>query len=167
MTAAKSMSPDGRAFLKAREVFVAHPYWDLQHWSIGWGHQCTKADPLVWDASGCPTGSITEEQGDDMLTRDLRVYEGCVNSHVCVDLTQAQFDALVDFAYNEGCGALIGSTLLRLLNAGDYAGAAAHLPEWDKDLRGGMLVVDPGLLERRKLEVAMFLGADAPPDSAA
>ena len=47
-------------------------------------------------------------------------------------LNQNQFDALVSFSYNLGLGSLQNSTLLRLLNQRDYAGAAAQFPRWNK-----------------------------------
>ena len=88
-----------------------------------------------------------------MLLDEMRTYVACVNQHVTVELTQPQFDALVDFTYNEGCGALIESTLLKYLNAGNYGMAADHFLEWNKDQFG----FNEGLEARRKLEQAMFL----------
>ena len=49
-----------------------------------------------------------------------------------VSLNENQFGALVSFTYNLGAGNLASSTLLRKLNAGDYAGAAAEFPRWNK-----------------------------------
>jgi lysozyme len=43
---------------------------------------------------------------------------------VKVSLTQDQFDLLVDFIFNLEGGRLALSTLLKLLNAGKYDGAA-------------------------------------------
>ena len=83
-----------------------------------------------------------------------------------VEITQPQFNALVDFVYNEGVGAPFGSTWLRLLNSGEYTGAADALLMWDKDKRGGVLVDDPVLLARRKKERALFL-SELPPEAAA
>jgi hypothetical protein len=48
---------------------------------------------------------------------------------VKVALTQGQYHALVSFTYNEGAGRLQSSTLLKILNAGNAAGAAAQLAE--------------------------------------
>lgn len=42
-----------------------------------------------------------------------------------------QFDVLVDFTFNLGSGALVKSTMLAKLNAGDYDGAAAEFEKWD------------------------------------
>nr|WP_262983078.1 lysozyme [Chromobacterium amazonense] len=72
-----------------------------------------------------------------------------------MQLRQNQFDALVSFSYNLGLGSLQNSTLLRLLNQGDYAGAAGQFILWDK--AGGKVL--PGLQRRRAAEQALFKGA--------
>jgi lysozyme len=53
-----------------------------------------------------------------------------VNKLVHFSLTQQQFDALVDLTFNAGAGSFDHSTLLKLVNAGDYAGAAAQFGDW-------------------------------------
>lgn len=70
--------------------------------------------------------------------------------------TQSQFDALCCFTFNLGATALSTSTLLRKHNAGDYAGAAAEFPRWDKQHVNGVLVEVPGLLKRRQAEAALY-----------
>lgn len=113
-------------------------------WTIGYGH--TGAD-----VRGGLTIPLSE--AERLLTRDLRVAEGHVNDAVKVKLTQNQFDALVSFVYNVGGGAFRSSTLLKLLNAGDYEGAASQLPRWNKD--NGKVV--NGLTNRRHEERDLFL----------
>ena len=110
--------------------------------TIGYGH-----------TAGVAMGqTITQQQADDYLRRDVRQFERAVSRLVSVPLTQGQFDALVSFAFNLGEGALAQSTLLRLLNAGDYAGAAAQFDRWNK--AGGRVL--PGLVRRRAAERALF-----------
>ena len=110
--------------------------------TIGYGH-----------TAGVAMGqTITQQQADDYLRRDVRQFERAVARLVTVPLTQGQFDALVSFAFNLGDGALAQSTLLRLLNAGDYAGAAAQFDRWNK--AGGRVL--PGLVRRRAAERALF-----------
>lgn len=141
-------SEQGLDFICNNEGFAAVAYWDEDGYSIAFGHHgadvhagqtCTRAEGLVW------------------LAADVARDEAAVNACVKVPLTQNQFDALIDFSYNEGPNALATSTALRLLNVGDYAGAAAALEMWDKDMQGGVLAVDPNLLARRKAEAALFL----------
>jgi lysozyme len=55
--------------------------------------------------------------------RDLVKFEGAVRQCVKVPLYQHEYDAYVDMAYNIGSGAFCASTLVRRLNAEDYAGA--------------------------------------------
>jgi lysozyme len=75
-----------------------------------------------------------------------------VNNLVHIQLTQNEFDALVDFAFNCGCGAFASSTMLRLLNAGNITGAAYEFQRWDK--ADGTVVA--GLLRRRIAESTEF-----------
>lgn len=96
--------------------------------------------------------TCTQEQAEAWLREDIALCEQDVNTHVKVPLAQGEFDALVDFAFNLGCQSLNGSTLLRLLNAGDYHGAAAEFEKWDHV--GGKIVA--GLLRRRQAELAEF-----------
>lgn len=80
-----------------------------------------------------------------------------VSSLVKVELTQKEYDMLVDFAFNVGLGNLKSSTLLRLLNAGDKGAAADQFTVWNK--AGGKVM--KGLQRRRYTERAVFLGGDA------
>jgi lysozyme len=95
---------------------------------------------------------ITQDEADALLLEDLVRFEKCVNEHVDVPITQEQFDSLVCFAFNVGCGALIGSTLLKLLNAGNYNAAAQQFLRWDK--AGGKVLA--GLTRRRQAESDLF-----------
>lgn len=65
-------------------------------------------------------------------------------------LNQNQFDALVSFAYNLGCGNL--AELADTLNANDFSGATAQMKEYT---HGGGAVL-PGLVRRRQAEVDLF-----------
>ena len=96
--------------------------------------------------------NLTPAQERQLLQVTIKSYAEHVQNVVKVPLTQNQFDALVSFTYNEGTGALDGSTLLRKLNGGDTVGAARELPRWNKSDGG---VVD-GLVNRRADEVRLF-----------
>ena len=88
-----------------------------------------------------------------MRTTLAREYEPAVQRYVKVPLTQGQYDALVDFAYNAGAKNLLQSTLLKKLNSKNYAGASKEFEKW---VYGGGKVL-PGLVRRRKAEQALFL----------
>ncbi|AXE34815.1 lysozyme [Chromobacterium phragmitis] len=112
-------------------------------WTIGYGH----TGPDV-----APGKTITQLQADQLLQNDLARFESGVSNLVKVPLNANQFSALVSFSYNLGLGNLQNSTLLRLLNQRDYAGAAGQFPRWDK--AGGRVL--PGLSRRRLAEQALF-----------
>lgn len=115
-------------------------------WTIGYGHTGEVKQGMVW----------TQQQADDALARDLQSFESAVSACVTVPITQSQFDALVSFAFNCGVGALRKSTLLRLLNAGDYVGAEKQFARW---ISKGT-AAEKGLRRRRKAEALLFNGAD-------
>ncbi len=113
-------------------------------WTIGYGTT----------AGVKPGQTITKERAEDLLRADVKRFEDQVLRLVKVPLTQGQFDALVSFTYNLGAANLGNSTLLRLLNAGDYKAAAAQFDRWTK--AGGKEL--PGLVKRRAAERALFEG---------
>lgn len=108
-------------------------------------------------------------QANAWVAQDLRAAQDAVDHLVVVPLDDNQDSALVDFAGNAGGSALASSTLLRKLNAGDYAGAADEFLRWTyaKDLRTGKLVYSAGLANRRAKERSMFLMPGGPALAAA
>jgi lysozyme len=116
-------------------------------WTIGIGHTTAAGKPVV--KSGM---RITQAEADEILARDLVRFEDAVGRLVRVPVTQNQFDALVSFAFNLGEGNLATSTLLKKLNAGDYAGAADQFARWNK-AKGKVLA---GLTRRRAAEADLF-----------
>ena len=139
-----NISEQGIDIIKQFEGCRLHAYDDgVGVLTIGYGH-----------TTGVHWGDvITQDEADALLQEDLDDFELCVNNLVDAPLTQPQFDALVSFAFNVGCGALRRSTLLKRLNANDYEGAANQLLRWN---RGGGRVLK-GLVRRREAERAMFL----------
>lgn len=119
-------------------------------WTIGYGHTDAAGHPKYRDNPGL---TITKADGQIILARDIVRYENDVKRLVKVPLNENQFGALVSFTYNLGAGNLGQSTLLRKLNAGDYAEAAAEFPKWNKS-NGKVL---NGLVRRRAAEQALFL----------
>lgn len=120
-------------------------------WTIGYGHTSAAGEPLV--ASGLV---ITKDEAEEILKRDMGQYEDGVRKYVKVNLTQGQFDALTDFAYNAGVGALQKSTLLKKVNAGKFDEVPAEFMKWTKG--GGREL--PGLVRRRRAEVKLWRGLD-------
>ena len=97
--------------------------------------------------------TITQEQAEEMLRDEMAEYEGYVNRLVTVELNQNQFDAMVSWVYNLGGGNLASSTLLKVLNAGDYDGVPAQMMRWNK--AGGKVL--EGLTRRRQAEADLFV----------
>jgi lysozyme len=102
-----------------------------------------------------PDSAISQIQAVQDLQANIQNAVNDVNLLVTVQLTQGEFDALVDWSFNLGRGNLASSTLLRLLNAGDFTNAALELDKWDR-CHG---VVLAGLLRRRQAETAEFTGS--------
>jgi lysozyme len=138
-------SQKGVSLIKSFEGLRLHSYQDsVGVWTIGYGA-----------TRGITAGmAITNEQAERMLMNDIGRFEPEVERLVKVALDQRQWDALMSFTYNLGAANLGASTLLKLLNAGDYAGAAEQFPRWNK--AGGQVLA--GLTKRRTAERAMFLG---------
>jgi lysozyme len=99
---------------------------------------------------------ITQAQSEALLDADLARFEKAVSAAIKVPLNQNQADACVALAFNIGAGAFAGSTLVKLLNTKDYAGAAAQFARWNKGTVNAVLTTLPGLVRRRAAEAALF-----------
>lgn len=115
--------------------------------TIGWGH----TGPEVKLGQ-----TITQAEADGLFDVDTDRFEAAVDGLTNGKATDNQFAALVSFAYNLGAEALAGSTLLRMHNSGDFAGAAAQFGRWNKAKVNGKLVVVKGLTRRREAEAALY-----------
>ena len=100
---------------------------------------------------------ITEEEAERLLLKDVASFESAVNTFTNVRLNQNEYDALVSFSYNVGLGNLKKSTLLKLLNKGEYNKTAVEFKRWCKARVNGNYVKLPGLVKRRYAEMLLFL----------
>jgi len=143
------LSKNGINMIKQFEGCRLSAYQDsVGVWTIGYGW--TKPVDGKPVAKGM---SISQEKADSLLSVGVGDFEAGVEKLVTIAINQNQFDALVDFVYNLGIGSLRSSTLLKKLNAGDYVGAAAEFPKWNK--AGGKVL--PGLVKRREAERVLFM----------
>lgn len=119
--------------------------------TIGWG--CTEGVHLgmVW----------TQKEATEALRREIAKFEQAVEQAITRPMSQNQFDAFVSLAYNIGAAGFKRSSVCRLFNKGDVIGAARAFELWNK---GGGRVL-PGLVSRRKREVALFLKPSSQPDA--
>lgn len=112
-------------------------------WTIGYG-----------STRGVKPGmTITLEEAWDLLAEDINETCKQVDALLKVGLNENQYSAIICLTFNIGCGNLSSSTLLRLLNSGDFAGASNEFERWNK-IKG---VVSSGLSRRRKAEKELFL----------
>jgi lysozyme len=115
-------------------------------WTIGYGHTKGVARGMV----------ITQNDAEDFLHIDILKFEKGVDALIKVELQQHQFDALVSFAFNCGIGNLQSSTLLKMVNAGNFDAVPAQFMKWTR-AAGREL---PGLVRRRRAEAALWRGVD-------
>jgi len=143
----RKINKAGLYLLKEFEGLVLYTYDDgVGVPTIGYGH--TKG--VLWGMI------ISESQAEKFLKEDLEYFEAKVTEMVTVRLTENQYSAIVSLCYNIGEGALGGSTLMRLLNDGDYQGAANQFGRW---INGGGNVME-GLVRMREAERELFLTGD-------
>ena len=154
------MSPHGLELLEQWEGFKTTVYKDSAGLpTIGVGHLLTKSELSSGKITinGVPVkygDGLTEQQVTDLLAQDVQPAAAAVNSHVKVSLNQNQFDALVSFAFNVGVGAFTSSTLLKVLNQGQYDEVPTQLLRWTR--AGGQVV--QGLVNRRNNEIKLWNG---------
>ena len=89
-------SEEGIAFIKEFEDYRATPYEDNGKWYIGYGTLCEKGD--------YPNG-ISQDEAERLMRECVEVAEDLVNNLLLtygIAVTQYQFDAMVDMAYNLG-----------------------------------------------------------------
>jgi len=139
-------SQAGLKAIEQREALRTRAYRDSAGVAtIGYGH-----------TQGVKMGqTITQEQAEEFLRKDIASAEAAVNKSLKQDVTQNQFDALVSLAFNIGNGnnRFTKSTVIRKLNAGDVEGAAAAFRLWNR--AGGRVI--RGLVNRRESEIKQFL----------
>lgn len=120
-------------------------------WTIGWG--ATGAgirEGVRW----------SQVQADDRLALDVERFMRGVRSVLTREASDNELGAMTSLAYNVGAKAFKASTLLRLFNAGDKAGAAAQFDKWNR--AGGRVL--PGLVKRRADEREVFEQPAEPDD---
>ena len=144
------ISSRGLELIKDFEGFSSTSYLDVVNIpTIGWGNTFYEDGRKV-------------KLGDQISKTDaLKLLEVIANRDfadkifpsIKVKVSQSQFDAMVSLAYNIGTGAFLKSTLLKKVNAGDFAGAGEEFLRWNK--AGGKEVL--GLTKRREREKQLFL----------
>lgn len=144
----RSISEGGLELIKSFEGLRLQAYQDsVGIWSIGYG-----------STRGVREGDqISRDEAEKRLREDVGAAETCIRSSLnMVRLTQHAFDSLVSFSYNIGCRAFRNSTMCRLLEMGDFDGAAEQFKFWT---RAGS-EHPTGLIRRREAEAKWFRTPD-------
>lgn len=133
--------------------FASKPYQDPSgFWTIGWGHRMASYEDVVW----------TQAQADQQAILDLTDAAMGVSAAlpaVVGGLTDGQYAAIIDFAFNLGVTAFRGSTLCFYIRTGNMTLVPAQFLLWDHERINGVEQVSPGLLRRREAEVAVWNSA--------
>jgi len=138
-------SNHGINLIKESEGLRLKPYLDADGYgTIGYGHKILPCEKFT---------TIDVATAQSLLARDILHCEECINHCVKVTINQNQYDALIDFIYNEGWSHFANSTLLRYLNNDQYKAAANQFGLW---VYGNGEVLD-GLVMRRSKEKQLFL----------
>jgi lysozyme len=139
---------EGLALIKRFEGFRAEAYRDAAGvWTIGYGHTAMAGAPDVH-----PGQRISRTGGGEILKRDVEAFAKGVKNLLAVELNDAQFSALVSFAFNVGLGNFRSSSVLRAVNGRDFDQVPRRLALWIK--AGGRVL--PGLVKRRAAEAELF-----------
>jgi len=125
--------------------------------TIGVGHLMTRSERMsgkiiIKGKAMVYRKGLTTDQCWDLLDQDLDSAENTVISAVKITLNQNQFDALVSFTFNVGDTAFRNSTLVKVLNAGNFDQVPAQLRRWIRD--NGKIV--KGLINRREKEITLW-----------
>lgn len=139
-------SRHGIALIRQFEGFYPVPYrCPAGYLTVGYGHVLAAHEPAV---------TVSREQAEILLGRDVRHSELSLHALVHVPLTQGQFDALVSFVFNLGAAAFERSTLRRVVNRGEHEEVPEQLRRWV--YAGGKKML--GLQRRRMAEAALYRG---------
>jgi lysozyme len=141
------------ALIKSYEGFRSKPYLDsVGVPTIGYGTTFYSNGNKVT----LKDAPISEATATIYLKEFLSHYEKFVDSILRDDVNQNQFDAILDFAYNEGIGSLKSSTLLKKINLNpNDPSIRKEFMKWVK--AGG--VVLPGLVKRRTEEANLYFNS--------
>ena len=148
----RTVSQKGIDIIKYYEGCYLTAYQDTGGvWTIGYG--TTNYDTDITGLTIKKGVKITQKQAEDFLTKTINksVCKYVNNKNfvpIIESLNQNQFDALVSFTYNCGCG-----NLKKLCAGRTAAQISEHFGDYIKDAKGNVL---NGLIKRRNTERELF-----------
>ena len=143
-------SQRGLELIKEYEGIRFKPYRDcVGLFTVGVGH-------LIGDGTVLPDSwnrTFTLGEVNDLLVADVRKFELGLARYINVELSQNQYDAIIDFCFNLGLGTFQRSSVRQAINRRDKTGVVKNLLRYNK--AGGKVI--PQLDNRRKAEALLFL----------
>ncbi|MCO1333150.1 lysozyme [Microbulbifer sp. OS29] len=140
----RKITQEGLDLIKRFEGFSSTVYiCPAGHPTIGYGHLVRNHETFE---------TISPEEAEDLLRKDVESAERAVLRLVNVSLTDGQFDALVSFTFNLGAGAFQRSTLRRKVNRQAHDEVPEQLKRWV--WAGGRK--SKGLITRREVESTIY-----------
>jgi lysozyme len=127
--------------------------------TIGFGHT-EMAGGMINYVDGQRTSKvrigarITMAEAERLKAADIARFAAELDPLFKRDLNPLQYGAAMSLAFNIGPGNFRKSTVLRMINAGEFTKAAGAFLAWNK--AGGKVL--PGLTRRRRAERLLFLG---------
>lgn len=166
------LSKTGANLMHQYEGCRNKPYLCPAHiWTIGYGHVLYQEQirlPMVAKEGTSTTirkeyllkqednRVWSKEEIEKLFSDDVDSFErGVLRLAPTLVGHQGAFDACVSFAFNAGLGNFQRSTIRMKINRGEWKDAAEAFMQWTKG--GGREL--PGLVKRRKAEVALFLSS--------
>ena len=139
------ISKNGFEIIKKLEGYSALEYNSVSgKRTIGYGHRLNPDERYI-----C---GLSEKKAEEILRRDLDLFETSLEASVKVPLREWQRDALLSFIFDIGVYAFQRSTVLKELNDGNYNEVPSQMLRW--------VYVDgrfcSGLMRRRQTEAALF-----------
>lgn len=138
-----NVSQAGVQFIASNEGYAAHVYNDAGKQAIGFGHDLLPGESF-------PNG-VTQQEALDILVRDCAKVDDAMQTLVDhglipADVTQGQWDACADFAFN------LGAQALRIMLGHGWDQVPTEILRWCYVGH----VQNAGLLARRQKELALF-----------
>ena len=137
-----TIDQQGLNFTKGYEGFSPMPYQDVAGiWTVGYGHKVLPNQDY--------SAGITIQQAETILYDDMEPVEEKV-LQLAPQCNQRQLNALCDFGFNLGIGAL------EQLLAHGFEQIPVQILRWNKAHVNGELVAVAGLTRRRQAELELF-----------
>ncbi|MBY0244500.1 MAG: lysozyme [Sphingobacteriaceae bacterium] len=147
------VSEKGKSFIKKNEGCVLKAYQcPAKVWTIGYG------STFYTNGKAVKKGDvISQAEADKLFEKVVADFETKVAALIKTNLSQPQFDAMVDMAFNVGIGAFAKSGLLKAINRNaNDPNIPSYIMQWNKITIDGKKVAAEVLTTRCKKRVEMY-----------